>query len=1162
MERFTVQLANVHCDECSISIHRALKDIFDVTEFNRIVCHDRTADKTKPPVVVFLTDGELTIVGPGADLAANEARVLRKLESCGFDVISWDISNDQSRPSWTEPISLVLLKAKRILATSKREKHHREHCKKCREEYEQHGEPDLLKRLKRLKRNTQSDSEDSTVVDVEVKAEPLKEYRALLSIQGMTCASCVGSIEAAISQCLQSLGVPLTENDKPVFQVSLVDSVCTVLLPDRQYVNHVIKAVRETGFECTLLEMLPIERSQKYEVVTLIGGMTCSACAQTISQAVDENCSFVLECNINIVNKQGLFILESASDADLQRLRQCVEDVGYEFEVLSVREISHAATKTRSRTVNLKVSGMYCEHCPEIINKKLNEYGDVIVVNDPISLNHPYVKFTYVPNPPQLTIRKIVDEINGLSDKFQLEIVRVASVEEHLTQLARRELWRIVRKLVLSTVVAVPTFVFGIVGMSLLPKHNAFRMWLMQPLWRGNVSRVVWILFFLATPVYFFGASMFHLKALREVRALWKRSVPWGRRLLRFGSMNLLMSLGTTVAYVASIAMLALSAHAPRGSDGFTTTYFDSVVFLTFFLSIGKLLESWSKSKTANAVSQLSGFKATEATLVEDGAEREIGVDYLELGDTIAIKPGDSPPVDCIIVEGEADFDESMLTGESQAIHHVKGDQIFAGTVSQGPGTVRAQISALQGNSLLDQIVDIVRNGQLNKSPIEKLADKLTSYFVPVVCLISLIVWIIWLVLGYTVLPPSYLDIDVGGWAVWSLQFSIAVFVIACPCGLGLAAPTALFVGSGLAAKNGILVRGGGASFQQAANVEVVCFDKTGTLTRAEIKVTDHHVSGDFALAIQLARDLELGSKHPLAAAVRNFALESANSRGIELGTRLVTKVEEESGRGVFGDYEDKRALLGNEKMMAEHGVLLTDENMRLLEEWKKQGKSVVCVAVDKQLLMLLAARDEVRPEAKAVIEDLRRRGVDVYMISGDNHLTAEAIAREVGIAADHVIANVLPQGKSDKIKWLQQTYHGVPNKPTKPAVVAMVGDGINDAPALATADIGVAMGSGSDLALSSCDFVLLSQKQPLKQLQILLQLSHKVINRVKFNFGWALVYNVIGIPIAAGVIYPYHNSRLSPTWSSLAMACSSVSVLCSSLALRWESRFWGWRSE
>lgn len=492
---------------------------------------------------------------------------------------------------------------------------------------------------------------------------------------------------------------------------------------------------------------------------------------------------------------------------------------------------------------------------------------------------------------------------------------------------------------------------------------------------------------------------------------------------------------------------------------------------------------------------------------------------------------------------------------------------------------------------MLDQIIKAVREGQTRRAPVERVADVVTAHFVPFVVVVGVVTWLLWLALGLGgALPSSYLDSSSSSWAFWALEFSIAVFVIACPCGIGLAGPTALFVGGGIAAKNGILVKGGGEAFQEASMLDCVVFDKTGTLTEGgRPKVTEVHIidggrgDDDETAMMSVARSLEENSGHPIAAAIVDFCTSRG---GVTLTT---TDAEEIAGRGLKGkicltEDETITAILGNEALLADYKVELDTKTREVIESWKLRGLSIALLAKttttrspsssssDFAAVAAFAISDAIRPEAAEVIQALQRRGLSVWMLSGDNQITASTVGEAVGIPAANVIAGVLPEQKADKIKYLQRTLpsrkkhgRGWFSQRTKNsrATVAMVGDGINDAPALATADVGIAIGSGSDVALSTASFVLV--KSDLHSLVTLITLSRAVFRRVWFNFGWALIYNLVALPIAAGVLYPIKSGgshvRLDPVWASLAMALSSVSVVTSSLLLRTKIPWIGFRS-
>jgi P-type Cu+ transporter len=637
------------------------------------------------------------------------------------------------------------------------------------------------------------------------------------------------------------------------------------------------------------------------------------------------------------------------------------------------------------------------------------------------------------------------------------------------------------------------------------------------------------------------------------------------------------------VAYFPSIAVLALNARrSTHGQHGQTTTYFDAVVFLTMFILAGRYLEAYSKVRTGDAVMMLGKLRPKEALLLRSDQDSEVSsedgqpdilttnieridVDLLEIGDVVRVPHGTSPPADSIVIAGDTTFDESSLTGESRPVSKVIGDQTYTGTVNTGrPISVR--VTAVSGASMLDQIVQVVREGQTKRAPVERIADILTGYFVPCITLFAIATFVLWFGLGQGgILPASYRDTDTGSWAFWALQFAIAVFVGACPCGIALAAPTALFVGSGLAAQHGILVKGGGEAFQEASALDVVVFDKTGTLTEGgNPSVTDHNILASDAEEVgviwAITRALEGSSSHPMAKAIATLCADHLCAAISD------SDIEEVPGRGLKGTLTVRTStgnvryegVIGNEVFITSLDTLIDTCWSNNTSTWKTAGKSVALLALRLiedgtsprfKLAAQFATSDPIRPEAAFVISALQNQGLSTWMISGDNPTTAEKVGYLLGIPTQNIVAGVLPSEKAEKIRWLQSSACKRNGKPGR-AIVAMVGDGINDAPALAAADVGVAVGSGSDVAISSAKFVLVSSD--LHSLLTLITLSRTVFRRVKFNFGWALVYNVVLLPIAAGVIYPIQgHPRLNPVWASLAMALSSLSVISSSLVMR-----------
>ncbi|KAJ1325489.1 P-type Cu+ transporter [Microdochium nivale] len=930
-----------------------------------------------------------------------------------------------------------------------------------------------------------------------------------------------------------------------------------------------------------------------------IGGMTCSSCANSIAEALTAT-DGVTRASVSLAI-ESVIVDFKGTHADARRIARVIEDMGYDASINDVTAVSSwadddddndqrsaAESRPATRTVRIDVRSTNRALTPaqindqfvslpfslpwaSILSRRVTKYGVVLEIS-------------YTPAPPEITVRSIVAGIETILPDVTVSVSQPPTLEERAQRLNRRRRQHLLLRIIFTAVIAIPTFIIGIVYMSLVSMDNKTRMYLMRP-WLLGISRSQMALWILATPVYFFTADAFHRPALRELYTLWKRGsrVPVHQRFYRFGSMNLLMSLGTSVAYIASLYQLIYTmtkTHTPPNDYNF---YFDSVVFLTLFLLVGRFLEAYTKSKTSDAIGALRKLRPATAILLTKGAYgytrvEEVAAGLLEVGDLIRVPQGASPPCDGIITEGVTEFDESSLTGESRPISKRVGDEVFPATTNKG-APVTVAVTKTVGETTLDKIVEVVREGQSKRAPIERAADTVTVYFVPIMILVALITWSTWFALGSTGRLPAGYNPNKDDWAWFALTFAISLFVVACPCGLALAAPTAIFVGVGLAAKHGILVRGGGAAFENARTVNTVVFDKTGTLTMGgEPTVTDSELlqldDSSFESSealLTMIRTVEEYSSHTLAKALVSFC-----SRDVDKST-TVHEVIEMSGKGLKANFTDSKSgsiievIIGNEDLMKEYGTAVPSRAFNSLRDWQSQAKSVVMVATrwrgqpggEYRLRAAFGISDAIRPEAVAVIRALRSQGKEVYMLTGDNVLTARAVAARVGIDADtHVIAGVKPMDKAHHVRQLREA--GDDGAKGSRRRVAMIGDGINDAPALAAADIGIAIGSGTDVAIAAADFVLVGGN--LGGVVSLLGLSRKIFWRIGLNLGWAAVYNVTAVPVAAGCLYWVvangEHVRLDPVWASLAMALSSVSVIASSLLLKAPWWLGGFRAE
>ncbi len=609
-----------------------------------------------------------------------------------------------------------------------------------------------------------------------------------------------------------------------------------------------------------------------------------------------------------------------------------------------------------------------------------------------------------------------------------------------------------------------------------------------------------YVLFFLATPVQFIAGWRFYRGT-------------WDALKNRSANMDVLISLGTSAAWVYSTIVTFAGSFIPESQRA---VYFDASALIIGLILLGKLFEEIARGRASDALRKLMDLQPRTANVIREGREVEVPIEQVEVDEMVVIRPGEKVPVDGLVIEGHSSIDESMVTGESMPAEKGPGDEVIGATGNK-VGMLKVKATKVGSDSTLSQIIELVEDAQMSRTPIQKMADKVASYFVPAVVAVSLLSFAVW----FLVIKESF---------PFSLSIMVAVLIIACPCALGLATPIAIVVGTGKGAENGLLIKGG-EYLERSKKLTVVVFDKTGTLTKGKPSVTDIMPEGqtDSETVLRFAAGAEKGSEHPIGRAI----LARAEETGIKVPDPA--NFEAVPGHGIKAKVEGHDILLGNRALMSSHGVGINavDEQLKRLEE---DGKTGMILAVDGRLAGIIAVADTLKDNSTAAIKALRRMGVKVVMLTGDNARTANAIGRQLGL--DSVIAEVLPGGKAQKIKELQQ----------KGEVVAMVGDGINDAPAIAQSDVGIAVGSGTDIAMEAGGIVLI--KDDLRDVVASIQLSRKTIGKVKQNLFWAFFYNVALIPVAAGIL-AFAGIILNPILAGAAMGFSSVTVVGNTLLLR-----------
>lgn len=785
------------------------------------------------------------------------------------------------------------------------------------------------------------------------------------------------------------------------------------------------------------------------QIALQIEGMTCAACSARVERVLNKMEDVEAQVNLATESAKISYDAEKVSPTDVI---QKIKDIGYDVE---------------TEKLEFAIYGMTCAACSSRIEKVLSKMDGV--VKAVVNLPNETATVTYYRN--VVTERDVIEKIKAIGYDAKVRNEK-ASTDTHKEKEMKKMQW----KLIISAILSAPLLLTMLDHLFGIAVPNIF----MNP----------WFQFALATPIQFIIGWQFYVSAYKNLKT-------------KSANMDVLVALGTSAAYFYSLYEAILTIGNPSYVPHL---YFETSAILITLILLGKYLEKNAKGKTTEAIEKLLQLQAKEARVIRDGKEMMIPIEEVVVSDRMIIKPGEKIPVDGVVVKGTTSVDESMLTGESIPVEKQVGAKVIGSTMNLN-GTIEMEAEKVGEDTALASIVQAVEDAQGDKAPIQRMADVISSYFVPIVVGIAIVTFIIWI----TFITPGELES--------SLTAAIAVLVIACPCALGLATPTSIMVGTGKGAQTGILFKGG-EHLEKTHELTTIVFDKTGTITKGKPEVTDF--IGDDRL-LQLVASAEKSSEHPLAEAIVRYAEE-----------KQIEFIDAEQfvaipGHGIRATFPQGEVLIGTRKLMRDHGVD-TAEQEETMYQLEHEGKTAMFIAVDKKFAGIVAVADTVKETAKTAMEQLKKMGMELVMLTGDNERTARAIANEVGI--DRVIAEVLPEQKAEKIKQLQ----------AEGKKVAMIGDGINDAPALATADIGIAIGTGTEVAIEAADVTILAGELLLVPKAI--RLSGATIRNIKQNLFWAFAYNTIGIPIAA-------IGLLAPWIAGAAMAFSSVSVVLNALRLK-----------
>ncbi|MDI9394973.1 MAG: heavy metal translocating P-type ATPase [Euryarchaeota archaeon] len=822
------------------------------------------------------------------------------------------------------------------------------------------------------------------------------------------------------------------------------------------------------------------QKTASKEITIRVSGMTCSASALNIEKVLKKK-EGIDSAALNLEPGRAKVIFDP-SIISPQEIEEAIESIGYKVE---------------KDKVTLNLQGMSCASCAANIEKTLNKTGGIISA----SVNFPLEKAVLEFDSARVSLREIIAAVQGIG--YGASVQTEAVEHEDREQMSRdAEIRRQRNNLFLALLLGIPV---SLGNMSMMFSFLSF----VPAIFSDPI-----VLFIMSSLILLFPGRQFFVGTLKG----FKHGVT---------DMNLLIAAGTGSAYLISVAATFLNL-----GPGYDVLYYDTVAFLIIFIVFGRYLEARARGKTSEAIRKLMGLRAKTSRILVDGVEKELPVEEVVVGDIVVVRPGEKIPVDGVVLEGSSAVDESLITGESIPVEKSSGETVIGGTINR-MGSFRFRAAKVGADTTLAQIIRLVEAAQTSKAPIQRIADVFAGNFIVAVHIIALLAFFFWFFIGFWLYDVGESTALRGSSPfLFSLLIAITVLVISCPCAVGLATPAAIMVGTGKGAENGVLIKGGEA-LERAHKLDTIVFDKTGTLTEGTPELTDIFAVSDRDKreVLFIAATAEKGSEHPLGEAI----VRGADERKISLAE--AKNFRSIPGKGIEAYLEDRKILLGTRKLMEENSVSF-EELEAEMRKFEENGKTAMLVALESEAIGLVAVADTLKENSKEAVGTLKKMGIEVIMITGDNAVTAGAIAAEVGIP--RVLAEVLPEDKANEIKKLQE----------EGKLVGMVGDGINDALAMIQSDVGIAMGAGTDVAMESAKIVLI--KNDPKDVVAALRLSRLTISKIKQNLIWAFGYNAIGIPIAAGILYPvFHRILITPELAAAFMALSSVSVTGNSLLMK-----------